>query len=493
MLAAPSRWQTPTSVHRGDLAIHALAQLPDRVTLQAEVPSSEARSIALLARAYGIDERIEIASVATSRVGRAGSAGRGQVIYTSPGAGSPTPFVPGASSLTELIEGLYHADDEPAALRDGDDALTGQRVVIVVNRPTHYRVALFNRLAERLATFGSTLCVLFTTDLRARPWMRPEPMAFEHVGVGSSIAPTGMPEVCVDLERRLRQMRPTLLLAGSLSPAIGGRVAHFAQRHHIAFGVWTGEIDTSPTSGGRLRRLQRQWILRRCHFAVAYGYRAREYLRAVAPALPVVYGRNTSPFEPPPNRSSRDAPVEILAVSQAIPRKRLDLAIDAVCGLDDGACRLTIIGSGPCLETLRARAHGHDNVSVLGLVGSDRVLEAYRDADIFLFPSGYDLFGLVLVEAMGCGLATVVSVHPGAVADLAVSGRNCIVVEEPSPESWTAAVGELVRRPTLRTSVGAAGHATIRRRWTVDHGADAVAAGLRLGVLASAGGHRAHR
>ena len=175
----------------------------------------------------------------------------------------------------------------------------------------------------------------------------------------------------------------------------------------------------------------------------------------------MVYGRNTSPLEPPPNRSSRDAPVEILAVSQAIPRKRLDLAIDAVCGLDDGACRLTIIGSGPCLETLRARAHGHDNVSVLGLVGSDRVLEAYRDADIFLFPSGYDLFGLV--------------------------------VEEPSSESWTAAVGELVRRPALRTSLGAAGHATIRRRWTVDHGADAVAAGLRLGVLASAGGHRAHR
>ena len=35
------------------------------------------------------------------------------------------------------------------------------------------------------------------------------------------------------------------------------------------------------------------------------------------------------------------------------------------------------------------------------------------DADIFLFPSRYDIFGLVIVEAMGAGLATVVLRSPG--------------------------------------------------------------------------------
>ena len=55
-------------------------------------------------------------------------------------------------TMAELIAALHVPDGQAAALRDCDDELAGQRVVIVTNRPTHYRVPLFNRLRRRLAS-----------------------------------------------------------------------------------------------------------------------------------------------------------------------------------------------------------------------------------------------------------------------------------------------------------------------------------------------------
>ena len=199
-------------------------------------------------------------------------------------------------TMAELVGTLHEPDGQRAALRGCDDVLAGQRVVIVTNRPTHYRVPLFNRLSRRLAAAGGSLCILFTSDLSAKPWMRPEATEFEQIGLDTRASKLGLPAIPLDLERRLRQIRPTLLLAGSLSPAVGGRVAHFADRRGIPFGVWSGEIDTRETAQSSLRRRQRQWLLRRAAFGVAYGSRSSEYLRRLMPSLPTVYGRNTTPI-----------------------------------------------------------------------------------------------------------------------------------------------------------------------------------------------------
>jgi hypothetical protein len=45
---------------------------------------------------------------------------------------------------------------------------------------------------------------------------------------------------------------------------------------------------------------------------------------------------------------------------------------------------------------------------------------------------------------MGAGLATVVSSAPGAVADLALAGRNCVVIDGHDPVEWAAAIRGLV-------------------------------------------------
>jgi glycosyltransferase involved in cell wall biosynthesis len=60
-----------------------------------------------------------------------------------------------------------------------------------------------------------------------------------------------------------------------------------------------------------------------------------------------------------------------------------------------------VVGDGPALAELEAR---FPEALFLGALSGEALARAYAGADVFVFPSRTDTFGLVLVEAMACGL-----------------------------------------------------------------------------------------
>ncbi len=60
-----------------------------------------------------------------------------------------------------------------------------------------------------------------------------------------------------------------------------------------------------------------------------------------------------------------------------------------------------VAGVGPALEGFKAR---YTDVNFLGVLSQQELAEVYASADVFVFPSKTDTFGLVLLEAMACGL-----------------------------------------------------------------------------------------
>ena len=60
-----------------------------------------------------------------------------------------------------------------------------------------------------------------------------------------------------------------------------------------------------------------------------------------------------------------------------------------------------VAGDGPALAGIRAR---YPEVNYLGVLNQRELAEVYASADVFVFPSKTDTFGLVLLEAMACGL-----------------------------------------------------------------------------------------
>lgn len=84
----------------------------------------------------------------------------------------------------------------------------------------------------------------------------------------------------------------------------------------------------------------------------------------------------------------------------SVGRVAIEKNLEAFLSLDLPGSKV-VIGDGPALERLRAR---FPEVRFLGEKAHAQLPPFYRAADVFVFPSRTDTFGLVLLEAMGCGL-----------------------------------------------------------------------------------------
>lgn len=120
----------------------------------------------------------------------------------------------------------------------------------------------------------------------------------------------------------------------------------------------------------------------------------------------------------------------VLFCAKLQPWKRpLDL-LHAFAKANVPGAHLVYAGEGPLrgeLET-RARVLGiEDRVRFLGFVNQSELPAVYRAADVFVLPSDYEPFGVVVNEAMLCGCAVVVSDRVGARYDLVRPGETGLV------------------------------------------------------------------
>ena len=98
-----------------------------------------------------------------------------------------------------------------------------------------------------------------------------------------------------------------------------------------------------------------------------------------------------------PHKAMRDLPRPILLnVGRVAPEKNIEAFLEA-----DVAGTKVVVGGGPALEKLR---RAYPRVLFLGPMHGAELASAYTAADVFVFPSRTDTFGLVNIEALACGL-----------------------------------------------------------------------------------------
>lgn len=133
----------------------------------------------------------------------------------------------------------------------------------------------------------------------------------------------------------------------------------------------------------------------------------------------------------------------LVCVGRLSREKRPELAIDALAGLHRQGhdARLTMVGGGPLLEDLRARALGLP-VTFTGHV-AERAVVAHllATADVAVAPCPHESFGLAVLEALACGTAVVVP-DKGAAGELVVARAG--VRAEPVAEAMAAGVLEVL-------------------------------------------------
>ncbi len=104
---------------------------------------------------------------------------------------------------------------------------------------------------------------------------------------------------------------------------------------------------------------------------------------------------------------------------------------------------LVICGDGPDLEDLKALLAPYDRVFFTGRIPSDRLMDFYTCADLFLFPSTTDTFGMVIVEAQACGLPVLVT-DVGGPQEIIAHGETGFVIPWDNMEMWVKRVRQFI-------------------------------------------------
>jgi glycosyltransferase involved in cell wall biosynthesis len=217
------------------------------------------------------------------------------------------------------------------------------------------------------------------------------------------------------------------------------------------------------------------------------------YLRSAARRHPQMLidmpnGVDTELFAPGEDESGlrarlgipRGAPVVafVATLDRAHHFKRVDLALEAIARVAEGGStgtdrvppHLVVAGGGELVEDFRRQATAAgigERVHFLGAVRHSELPDVLRSADLMLLTTEPpESFGIVLIEAMSCGLPTIVTDYPGvrAVVD---DGETGLVVPRGDADAVAGAIAELIDAGAeARARMGAAGRRKCERLWS---------------------------
>lgn len=114
--------------------------------------------------------------------------------------------------------------------------------------------------------------------------------------------------------------------------------------------------------------------------------------------------------------------------------------------------RLAVVGDGPARQDLAAHFAGTPT-TFMGYLRGEELASAFASADIFVFPSATETFGLVLIEAMAAGLPVVTS-RVGGADDVVRPGVNGYLFNVGDTRGMIEGVRAILSEPSKRRVMG---------------------------------------
>jgi glycosyltransferase involved in cell wall biosynthesis len=333
----------------------------------------------------------------------------------------------------------------------------------------------------------------------------------------------------------LRRFAPDVVVTSELGPRTAFAAA-YAALHRTPLVIWTYHARSAAAAVGPARRALRRALLTRADAVVGMGIQAREVLRGLGVPEAILFdapnahaaewwetrlgaldvhaerlalraslgarerqvsrslqGREAAAQRGEAERSvgsregakaSEDQRIALVAGRLEASKGILPL-LDAWRALPDAAragWTLLFVGEGPLAGTVdEARSACRAGaIAVLPALRPDDLAGVYAASDLLVFPSLGDPWGLVVNEAMACGLPVLCSRLAGCADDLIAPGENGWLCDPTDPADLRAALAAALSDPA-RDRIAARARDTAKR-----FGPATLANGLRRAVLSAA-------
>jgi len=381
-----------------------------------------------------------------------------------------------------------------------------KKIIFVTNIPTYHKIPLYNELADLLRKSGTVFKVFFLiSGEKRRKWhIDLSDAKFEYVMVNEpkiNLTYEWTFIFPIKLMYYLFREYPNFIITTGYSMA-SIVVMIFSMIFGSRYSVYSGEIFSRDTAKSWFRKCIRKIIVQFVDSVIAYGTKAQNYVRALSTQKEPYIAYNTSDMRFYTQQSSilrrtrtnishefglSAANINLIFIGRLVKRKAVDLLIESVVKLNSRKkdFLLHIIGDGTeksYLQSLVAKLLLKGNVIFWGHKNKDELAKHLAIGDIFVFPSLYDIWGLVLNEAMAAGLPVIASKYAGATYDLVQDGVNGFVVDPHNTDEMAEKIRVLLDNPGLRKKMGENAKQTILDRFTVEKTAEGFLEAIEHGL-----------
>ena len=351
-----------------------------------------------------------------------------------------------------------------------------RRLVILTEIISPYRIPLFNALAQHTEV---DLHVIFLaeTDPNLRQWQIPkEEIEFSYQVLPSWRRRVGKYNVLLNLGvgHALAKITPDVILCGGYNYVASWQSLLWARIRKIPFFLWSESNVQDLRRSHALVEFLKAEFLGRCSGFVVPGKSALEYLRVHKVdedrifVAPNAVGNNffaaaAAAARQDATRWRRELILPdryFLFVGRLVREKGVFELLSAYAKLDESMRQqvgLVYVGDGavrPQLE-LQAASIAPGMIRFAGFAQREKLAIYYALAEMVILPTYTDTWGLVVNEAMACGLPVIVSHVSGCAADLVSENWNGLLVEPRDASSLASAMRRLADQPDLCATMGA--------------------------------------
>lgn len=366
-----------------------------------------------------------------------------------------------------------------------------KKVVCITNIPNPYRVPLFNEISRQFSDAGIHLKLIFgAAGYKRRMFkLNLDEINFDYEILddkGHTFSRDGEKTLFFyrGLLKLLRKDKPDAIIVAGFSSATQ-KVLYHKIISGTPYIIYSGSIETGQMSKNPLRKIQRKILLKNASAFVAYGNLAKKYLVKIGAAEKSVFiGRNTVDttfyFERTNEfrkmQQEQSPVIRFTYLGYLVPRKNVQLLLEAiklVAEMRSNFC-LDIIGDGISrndLEKFVVDNKLEKFVIFHGFRQKEEIPEFFSRSSGLLFQTNFDIWGLVLNEAMAAGLPCLSSPNAGATFDLVKEGETGFVVDFNDRQYAAEKITWLIDNPVEAREMGIRAANYIREKVNLTHAA----------------------